>query len=53
MLQKPFLKLNFEEIANFVDETTSFFEQKLREDPIFKEKLEKLSKIIMNEMAEL
>ena len=53
LMQKPFLKLNFGEIANFVEESTSFFEQNSSEDPLFKEKLSSLSDLIKNEMNEL
>ncbi len=42
-MQTAFLKLNFLETANFVEESISFFEQKQYEDKVFKEKLSSLS----------
>ena len=43
LMQTAFLKLNFLETANFVEESISFFEQKQYEDKVFREKLSSLS----------
>ena len=53
LMQTAFIKLNFLETANFVEDSISFFEQKQYEDKVFRDKLSTLSSAIEHEMQDL
>eukprot|EP00347_Sterkiella_histriomuscorum_P021796 403332737 len=55
LIQKPFLKINFTEISDFLEESISYIEQRLSEDSsnLYKPKFQQLANLITNEMTEL